>query len=62
MTRSGMSVGREGRRSGPTSQVNTESISRFCARYAARNSTMHIFANSPGWNEKGPRLSQMRLP
>ncbi len=62
ITISGSSVCRLGRFTGPMRQVNTESISRFCAKYAARNSTMNIFASSPGWNEKPPMFSHRRLP
>ena len=63
MRSKGRSVRMSGRLKGPTRHVNTESISRFCARYPARNKTMTILAISPGWNEKTPPMfSQMRLP
>ena len=62
MTSMGASVRMSGNLNGPRRQVNTDSISRLADRYAAKNSTMTIFASSPGWNESGPMESQMRLP
>ncbi len=43
-------------------RVEIESISRFSARYAARNKTSRIFAISPGWNVVPATESQSLAP